>query len=690
MGVLDGEAVIVTGAGRGLGRAFALDAAREGASVLVNDVDDAADAVATEITAAGGRALAVHGSVTSWEDAARIVERCVNAFGRLDGLVNNAGVIHKCPPWEEAEAQIRRTIEINLMGAIFVGTHALRVMAAQGHGSLVNITSSAQLGVPVRGTYSATKGALAALTYSWAIDSAERNVRVNGFAPSALTGITDRGRAQLPPPPEENAPVVTYLLSSLAAKVTGQILQYRGGDVVLVQHPKLSAHAATGRRWTAEAIGREFGPVLESNLEPLGWTTNDQIVPGVSTSTTPTPETSAAPQFPFPRDPVCPLNPSPEYRRLRTLPGGCPVTTRTGDEATLFTRYEDVVTLLSDTELFSSDPNRPGFPHVAPKMQVVSRGVLPLMDPPEHTRLRSIVNEEFAVQRVGAYRPMIQQVVNELIDEFVADGPPADLVDFAFAVPKMVICNILGVPYEDREFFRSVELSHGAKGTVAETAKAHEEFLSYLDGLVTRKEQEPGDDVLSRLIANAYQPGLVTRAELLTLAKFLVTAGFETSANMIALGTVLLLENPLQLKAMLADPGLVPVAVEEVLRLGAITHNGRRRVATQDTTIAGQAIPAGSPVIGAQDAANRDESVFSDPDAFDIHRANARRHLTFGYGRHLCAGAPLIRNELQVVFPTLFTRIPTLRLTTPAKDLAYSIESQMFGLESLPVTWRFV
>ena len=272
MGVLDGEAVIVTGAGRGLGRAFALDAAREGASVLVNDVDAAADAVAAEIVAAGGRALAVRGSVASWEDAARIVEGCVEAFGQLDGLVNNAGVIHKCPPWEEAEAQIRRTIEINLMGAIFVGSHALRVMASQQRGSIVNITSSAQMGVPIRGTYSATKGALAALTYSWAIDAAEHDVRVNGFAPSALTGITDPRRTQLPPAPEENAPIVTYLLSGLAAQITGQILQYRAGDIVLVDHPKLSAHAATGRTdWTARSIAREFGPMLTENLEPVGW-----------------------------------------------------------------------------------------------------------------------------------------------------------------------------------------------------------------------------------------------------------------------------------------------------------------------------------------------------------------------------------------------------------------------------------
>jgi NAD(P)-dependent dehydrogenase (short-subunit alcohol dehydrogenase family) len=274
MGCLDGKSVIITGAARGLGRAFALDAAVEGAAVLVNDVNQDVVAVAAEITDGGGRAAPYVGSVTDWDDAKALVEECLRSFGRLDGLINNAGVIFKTKPHEETKEQATTTVNVNLLGAIFVGRHALEVMAGQRSGSVVNICSSAQLGIPDSPTYSATKGGIASLTYSWAVDMSEYGVRVNGFAPSAwgamqqaLQNPVSRGI----PMPEDNAPVATYLLSDLSAGITSQVVQVRGKDIVVVRHPSLSDEFASCDRWTAEKIAEEFDPILRANLEPLGW-----------------------------------------------------------------------------------------------------------------------------------------------------------------------------------------------------------------------------------------------------------------------------------------------------------------------------------------------------------------------------------------------------------------------------------
>jgi NAD(P)-dependent dehydrogenase (short-subunit alcohol dehydrogenase family) len=274
MGCLEGKSVIVTGAARGLGRAYALDAAREGAAVLVNDLSDDVAAVAREIVEGGGKAVAHVGSVTTWDGAQEIVDNCLKAFGRLDGLVNNAGVIHKTKPHEETEAQAVTAVTVNLLGAIFVGTHALKVMAEQRSGSVVNVTSSAQMGIPDSPTYAATKGGVASLTYSWAVDMSLYGVRVNGFAPSAwghMQTIMKNPVSQGVPTPEANAPVVTYLLSDLSEGITSQVVQMRGADVVLVRHPSLSDHIATSEHWTAESLATQFGPVLKANLEPLGW-----------------------------------------------------------------------------------------------------------------------------------------------------------------------------------------------------------------------------------------------------------------------------------------------------------------------------------------------------------------------------------------------------------------------------------
>ena len=274
MGVLDGKAVIVTGAGRGLGRAFALDAGAQGASVVVNDIDaDAAEKVAAEIAESGGQAVASVGSVADWERAAGLVARCLKEYGAVDGLVNNAGVLNLAPPWAETEESIRRVVEVNLLGALFVGSHAVRAMIDQGSGSIVNITSSAQLGLGTMGTYGATKGALASLTYSWSVDLGGYFVRVNAYAPVARTAMAEMSPVLPPdmPAPADNAAIVTYLLSDLSDGITGQVIQRRGDRLVVLAHPRLTEHGANADDWTVETVVDRFEPVLRQHQEPVGY-----------------------------------------------------------------------------------------------------------------------------------------------------------------------------------------------------------------------------------------------------------------------------------------------------------------------------------------------------------------------------------------------------------------------------------
>lgn len=274
MGVLDGKAIIVTGAGQGLGRAFALDAAAEGASLVVNDIDGAAaEKVAAEIAGSGGRAVPVVGSVADWDRAGDLVAVCLKEHGALDGLVNNAGVLNLTAPWDETETSIRRVVEVNLLGALFVGTHAVRAMVDQGSGSIVNITSSAQLGLSTMGTYGATKGGLASLTYSWSVDLAGYSIRVNAYAPVARTAMADMSPVLPPDIPDaaDNAAIVTYLLSDLSDGITGQVVQRRGNRLVVLAHPRLTEHGVNADAWTVGTVVDVFDPVLRQHQQPVGY-----------------------------------------------------------------------------------------------------------------------------------------------------------------------------------------------------------------------------------------------------------------------------------------------------------------------------------------------------------------------------------------------------------------------------------
>ncbi|QFZ19265.1 SDR family NAD(P)-dependent oxidoreductase [Saccharothrix syringae] len=261
MGILDGKAVVVTGAGRGLGESYARHAAAAGARVVVNDV-----AGAERVAAGIGGAVAHTGSVADPEQAAALVELCVAEFGRIDGLVNNAGVTCFAEPWDDDPAAVREVIEVNVLGTMYCGTAAARAMRG---GSIVNVVSGAMLGRAGAAAYSASKGAVASLTASWASSLAPRGVRVNGVAPLAWTPMMDAdpGRHEVGSaagPPDRMAPLVTYLLSDLAAGVTGQLVRFLPDKLHLISQYAAKRPVLVRERWEVEDIARAF----EDELEP--------------------------------------------------------------------------------------------------------------------------------------------------------------------------------------------------------------------------------------------------------------------------------------------------------------------------------------------------------------------------------------------------------------------------------------
>ncbi|WP_328610837.1 cytochrome P450 [Amycolatopsis sp. NBC_00345] len=407
---------------------------------------------------------------------------------------------------------------------------------------------------------------------------------------------------------------------------------------------------------------------------------------------TSTVETNPAevPDFPMTRAAGCPFDPPPAARAKQEEAALTRVRLWDGSTPWLVTRYAEQRALLSDPRV-SADIDTPGYPSPSPlpKGGGGSRISFILMDDPEHNRLRRMVTAPFSMRRVGAMRPAIQKIVDDLIDGLLAGPRPVDLVDaFALPVPSLVICELLGVPYGDHDFFQdNSKVIIRRDATIEERMAGHQALTGYLDRLVADKEAHPADDLLSGLAARV-TAGELTRAEAAQMGVLLLIAGHETTANMIALGTLALLEHPDQLALLREsdDPALVASATEELLRYLNITHNGRRRVAVEDIEIAGEVVRAGEGLILANDIANRDTSVFPDPDRLDITR-DAHRHVAFGFGVHQCLGQQLARLELQIVYSTLYRRIPTLALAGDLADIPFKHDGSVYGVYELPVTW---
>jgi len=396
------------------------------------------------------------------------------------------------------------------------------------------------------------------------------------------------------------------------------------------------------------------------------------------------------PQYPMTRASGCPFDPPPALRELADREPISRVRLWDGSEPWLVTRHADQRALLADPRI-SADTKNPNYPHQSPgiKARRAESTTFISMDDPEHARQRRMVTAAFSIKRVEALRPAIQRIVDDLIDAMLAGPRPADLVrDFALPVPSLVICELLGVPYADHDFFQShSRILIKRTATVEESRQVTNELLEYLDRLIAEKLAHPTEDLLSS-VAERMAAGELTRTQAAAMGLILLIAGHETTANMIALGTLALLEHPDELAKVREseDPTLIASAVEELLRYLNIVHSGRRRVALEDVELDGAVIRAGDGIVLANDIGNRDPEVFADPDVLDVAR-NPRRHVAFGFGVHQCLGQPLARVELQVVYSTLYRRIPSLRLAAKLEEIPFKHDGLVYGVYELPVSW---
>ncbi|WP_244206861.1 cytochrome P450 [Caballeronia pedi] len=387
----------------------------------------------------------------------------------------------------------------------------------------------------------------------------------------------------------------------------------------------------------------------------------------------------------------CPFVPPAEYRDYQQQPGPVKVRMWDGKDAWLFTRYDDVRAVLGDNR-FSGDPHVSGFPSLSPARNAVLdlEPAFIRMDPPQHGHFRRMLTKEFMIKRVSEMRPRIESIFSRLVDELLEKGPPANLVDDLFLpLTSEVIAGLLDVPARDHGFFQEQSRLKVLLDVDPSIPKAaSDRILSYLDRLITERAQdaEKRTDLLSRLIVEQVRPGHLTHRELVIMAELLLMAGHETTANQMALGVFSFLTNPDQLQLLRDTPSLLRNAVEEMLRFHTIVHYNAFRVATEDVEVAGQMIRKGDGVIALISGANHDATAFEQPERFDITR-KADHHVAFSYGIHQCLGQPLARVELQVVFASLFERMPGLRFAVPLEAIEGKGDHFVQGLEALPVTW---
>jgi len=398
---------------------------------------------------------------------------------------------------------------------------------------------------------------------------------------------------------------------------------------------------------------------------------------------------SLLPKFPFKRPQGS--EPPAEYAELRAHQPVSQVKLWDDSPAWLVTKHKDVCSVLDD-DRFSKIRTRHGFPELGPggKAAASHKPTFVDMDAPEHTKQKAMVSPAFTREHIEAMRPSIQKTVDDCIQDMQKDGcyPPVDLVKgFAHVVPSQIIYSMLGIPTKDMDFLNSCNAVRTSGSTTSgEAATASKELTAYLDRLVSSKEKEPGDDLVSKVVIEQLRPGHIEHEDLVQLTFLLLVAGNATMTSMICLGVVTLLQHPKQLDELKQNPDLVKGAVEELLRFHTASALATRRVAKEDVSLEGTVIKAGDGVIASNQSANRDETVFKDADSFDIHRSPGPQ-LGFGYGIHQCVAEWLARAELQCVFGTLFQKLPNLKLAEPFSTVKSTDPAKDIEIAELPVVW---
>ncbi|MGV9309227.1 cytochrome P450 [Nonomuraea sp. NPDC003727] len=389
--------------------------------------------------------------------------------------------------------------------------------------------------------------------------------------------------------------------------------------------------------------------------------------------------------MPVTRAAGCPFDPPKELAGLRQDHPISPMTYPDGHVGWLVTSHALVRAVLADPR-FSHRSDLIHNPLAGTRggpAQPAPPGIFTSMDPPEHTRYRHLLTGQFTVRRMRRLTGRIEEITAEHLDAMDRQGPPAELMEaFALPIPGLVICELLGVPTAARAGFQSdMSKLMSLEVPTEEKIATFGAVQSFMSELVRAKRAEPTDDLLGDLISGTD----LTDEELTNIGGVLMGAGFETTANMLALGAYALMDHPDQLAALRADPDLADKAVEELLRYLSIVP-GTVRAALEDVEIGGQLVKAGQSVTVSIPAANRDPAHFADPDTLDLGRATAG-HVAFGHGIHQCLGQQLARVEMRVGLPALFARFPTLRLAVPPEEVPLRTDMMIYGVHRLPVTW---
>ena len=395
--------------------------------------------------------------------------------------------------------------------------------------------------------------------------------------------------------------------------------------------------------------------------------------------------TTAPRQYPF--SDADRLNLDPFYAQLRRQEPVSRVQLPYGESAWLVTRYEDAKVVLADPRFSRAATLERDEPRMRPN---TPPGGILTMDPPDHTRLRKLVAKAFTHRRVEKLRPHVQEIADNLVDGMVAKGAPADLVeDFALPLPITVICELLGVPYEDRGDFRkwSDSFLSTTKLTPDEVTDYMDRMFAYMAGLVEQRRANLADDLISGLIEARDDHDKLSEEEMIRLAIGILVAGHETTASQIPNFAYVLFTHPDQLASLRADLDAVPKAVEELMRFVPLGIGAAfARYALEDVELGGVTVRAGEPVVVGAASANRDESVYDDPERLDLNR-DAGTHLGFGHGPHHCLGAQLARMELHVALRTLLDRLPGLRFAGGPDDVVWKTGMLVRGPSRLEITW---
>jgi cytochrome P450 len=388
-------------------------------------------------------------------------------------------------------------------------------------------------------------------------------------------------------------------------------------------------------------------------------------------------------------------DPFPFYARLRNESPVHPVMLPGKQRAWLITRYDDVVAALRDERLAKDRLNamsaeqKKKQPWMPPMFRPLTRNMLDL-DPPDHTRLRALVQKAFTPRLIEDLRSRIVTIANELLAE-VAKKRRMDVIrDFALPLPTIVIAEMLGVPVEDRGKFHrwsaGIVAANWSRWSTIRAVPNVIAFIRYIRRLTAARRRDPRNDLVSALVAANDAGDRMSDDELLAMIFLLLIAGHETTVNLIGNGTLALLQHPDQRERLRNDATLMKSAVEELLRFGSPLETATERFAREDIVLHGTTIPRGEMVFAVLSSANRDERQFANPDVLDLAR-EPNRHVSFGLGIHYCLGAPLARMEGQIAFEAMLREQPRLRLAYPDKPLRWRRGLVLRGLESLPVAW---